>query len=263
MFSAFILSTGRCGTMTLARVLNQHPAVAAFHEPFPRLIEMSGEAYKRPESDLMKLIINIARSDYIKEFNRQGKLYIETANRLTFFAHAINHVFPHAKFIHLVRNPLAVIKSGVRRGWYCGHPWDIGRIVPEVPNNNGRSWLDLSATEKVAWNWVETNSFILKFLDTIPKERKFFVQLERVHEELPRIWSFLGLNEFQCTIDRFNEGSKSEVNENFVPFLLEIGEDIMSRCGYEIHKNLGCTGNLMKKQYDGLLKTSDLTQKLA
>jgi hypothetical protein len=234
--------------MTLARVLNQHPSITALHEPFPRLIELSGEAYKKPRSDIMKLIIRIARSDYINEFNRQGKLFVETANRLTFFAYAINKVFPNAKFIHLVRNPISVVKSGVRRGWYCGHPWDRGRIFPDFFSYKGRSWDELTPSEKVAWNWVETNNFIVNFLKNIPSEMKFFIQLERIHEKLPDIWSFLGLKNFDCDINKFNEGGRTDVDESFVPFLIDTGEDIITECGYSIQETSAHPNNVPNEE---------------
>lgn len=126
----FVFSTGRCGTMTLSRILSQHASIVGLHEHFPRLIRLSGEAHPDPKGVWARLAIAVARKDLISEVDRRGKIYAETANGLTFFAYAINKVFPCAKFIHLVRHPFAVIDSGIRRGWYAGHPWDEGRIVP-------------------------------------------------------------------------------------------------------------------------------------
>ena len=234
MFCAFTLSTGRCGTMTLARVLNQHPQIIALHEPFPRLIRISARAYLEPDSELMELIIKIAREDYIEASNQKGCIYVETANRLTFFSYAIRKAFPQAKFIHLVRHPVRVIKSGIRRRWYCGHPWDAGRIFPKSMHCDGRLWTELSPSEKVAWNWVETNRFIFDFLQGIPEKQKFFLRLEEIDSRISSIWDFLGVRPFGVRIGKLNQGSQHEVREDFIPFLKKIGQDVVKNCGYEI-----------------------------
>lgn len=231
MKAVFVLSTGRCGTMSLARLLNSHPRVIGLHEPLPRLVELSGEAYRTPEAPWAKFAIDVARRDYIQEANRQGKIYAETANRLTFFAHAIEDVFPGSLFIHLVRNPCSVIDSGVRRGWYQGHPWDKGRIRP-LGGLWARRWVCLSPAQKVAWNWVETNRFILNFLSGLPSERKLFLQLERLEEMQPSLWRFLGVEDLRFPIQVTNRGTDTSVPRDYLEVLMGEAEQIMAACGY-------------------------------
>ncbi len=217
--------------MSLARLLNSHPAVIGLHEPLPRLVELSGEAYREPQAPWAQFAIDVARRDHIQEANRQGKIYAETANRLTFFAYAIERVFPGTRFIHLVRNPCAVIESGFRRGWYQGHPWDVGRIKPSKKPWISR-WESLSPTQKIAWNWVETNRFILEFLSSIPTERKLFLQLESLHESQSNLWSFLEVSTLNLPIQLANKGSEMPVERDYMDFLSDIGEEIIDACGY-------------------------------
>lgn len=231
MKAVFTLSTGRCGTMTLARLLNSHPSVIGLHEPLPRLIELSGEAHRAPRAQWAQFAIDVARRDYIQEVNRQGKMYAETANRLTFFAYAIEKTFPGTQFIHLVRNPFEVIESGYRRGWYRGHPWDIGRIRPFEEPWVSR-WNSLTVKQKIAWNWVETNRFILEFLSHVPKERKLFLQLETLHERLADLWAFLKLQPVDVPIEVTNKGPETPIERDYEDFLFAVGEEIISACGY-------------------------------
>jgi len=229
--AVFALSTGRCGTMTLAKLLNAHPAIVGLHEPLPRLIELSGEAYAAPFAEWACFAIDVARRDYIQESNRQNKIYAETANRLTFFAYAIERVFPGTRFIHLVRNPCDVIESGVRRGWYQGHPWDVGRIAPRKPPWSIR-WASLSPSQRVAWNWVETNRFIIDFLSTIPPERKMFLQLEKLADQQEDLWSFLKVSPIVAPVEVTNKGTDIPINRDYVDFLLSTGKDVLTACGY-------------------------------
>jgi hypothetical protein len=235
MQCVFVLSAGRCGTAALARFFDRHPDVSAFHEPVPRLVEFSQQAYLAPHSRENRLVIYVARNDMISITNSQGKLYVETANKLTFFAHALASLYPNGRFIHLVRNPVDVIKSGVLRKWYCGHPWDIGRIKPKDNLVDGQNWDTLRSSWKIAWNWVETNRFILDFMDTLPQGRKLTVKLEDIDETAPQLWQFIGKNPpGHAAPDLENAGSKAPVKDDFSGFLRAIGQDVLDRSGYSV-----------------------------
>lgn len=238
MKCVFALNTGRCGSMTLAKVLAQHPGIAALHEPIPRLIEFSPMAYANPLSEKTRLVIYVARNDLIGNVSAKGKLYVETANKLTFFAHALAQIYPESKFIHLVRNPVDVVKSGVRRKWYCGHAWDVGRIVPLNKRVGKTPWDRLSPSEKSAWNWVETNRFIFEFMDTLPAGRKMTLRLEDLTERLNDLWSFLNVPPLpNPEIASWNAGSRDGVGADFIDFLLHIGGPIIKRAGYNLERS--------------------------
>ncbi len=237
MRCVFALNTGRCGSMTLAKVLAQHPQITALHEPIPRLIEFSPMAYVHPNSDQTRLVIYVARNDLIGTVNGQGKLYVETANKLTFFAYALARLYPQSKFIHLMRHPVDVIKSGIRRKWYDGHSWDVGRITPQSGRVNGAGWQELPVSHKVAWNWVETNRFIFEFMDTLPPHRKMTLRLEEMEKTLPELWRFLEVPPLaNPRIEPWNAGPRYGIKAEFEPFLTKIGGDVLRRSGYEIDR---------------------------
>lgn len=116
----FVLSTGRCGTKTLTHLLKLSSTVYARHEPAPRLYAEALDAYL---SNLMpttryRAIFTAARAPDIGAAFLRGQVYAETSNWLTFFSPIIRDLLPNAKFIHLVRHPRDVVRSGMRRKWY-------------------------------------------------------------------------------------------------------------------------------------------------
>jgi Sulfotransferase family len=172
----FTLSTGRSGTATLATLLDHSPFVEARHEPRPRLLRLSREAFQRTATasdgdEGWDLVVEAARSDLVWHAYQRGQVYVETSNRLTYLAPMLGRYFSDSKFISLHRDPLEVIRSGLRRGWYQGHPWDWARIEPRDDDPILHHWAAFSAEEKIAWYWMAVNRDTLRFLGTLPRER--------------------------------------------------------------------------------------------
>lgn len=173
---AFVVSTGRVGTLTLTNVLGLSPDVVAAHEPGPVLLQESYDAYM-DETDIAQSkrwrdLVFKARSGPVIKANLRGKIYVETNNRLTYLARAIARAFPASQFIHLHRHPYEVIRSGMRRAWYQGHPWDFARIRPKQQEMAENDWKALSPEEKIAWNWSFVNLEIMNFFELLPPWRK-------------------------------------------------------------------------------------------
>jgi hypothetical protein len=162
----FVLSTGRCGTKWLTELLRHDPRMWVNHSDYPELIRHSRLAYEQYEGapHLFQEIVRATRDGYILSAHSRNQVYVETNNRITFFAHAIRAVYPQARFIHLVRHPGDFVRSGLRRGWYHGGRHDVGRIrdatIPET-------WEAMADIEKIAWLWNETNRYIEDFLATL------------------------------------------------------------------------------------------------
>lgn len=176
----FVLSTGRCGTRTLAQVLDLAPDAFVQHEPIPRLNRQCREVYESWDSSPApyRLLIEACREDFVYRAYEGGQVYGETANRLTYFAPALHEVFSNSRFIHLVRDPRDVVRSGMDRGWYDSNKWDEGRIVPRPGDPFFDRWPALSLFEKCAWFWYETNRYARDFLKGLPPERVLTVKSE-------------------------------------------------------------------------------------
>jgi len=192
----FVLSTGRCGTALLTKIFEENPDIYVYHLPTPELVYYSKFAYENYKylSNEIKYIVDVARYDQIRNSFLLKKNFIETNNRITFFAYQLNELYPKAKFIHLIRNPFSFIKSGLARNWYTGkNLHDEGHITL---NNDLEKWNNYSQTEKIAWLWNTTNQFIEDFKHTVKPERMqtFFAEdLFKKPETTEGISKFLNL----------------------------------------------------------------------
>ena len=114
----FVLSTGRTGTQTLAALLRLSRNVFSYHEPPPGLARLSIASYKGAFDPgqghaLAQGFLSI-REDRFRYSLGWGKGYVETSPYSRFLAPAIAEAVPNVRFIHLVRDPRAVVRSGMR-----------------------------------------------------------------------------------------------------------------------------------------------------
>ncbi|MBN1561075.1 sulfotransferase [candidate division KSB1 bacterium] len=192
----FVLSTGRSGTLLLSKLLSLSPHVAVAHQPRPELIRASKLAFEKVKiaPEVFRETFKSAREELLLEVLRHDQIFVETNNRITFFSPIIRDVFPHARFIHLVRHPGDFVRSGIRRGWYSEkHEHDIGRIVPTSQARN--LWAAWTLIEKIGWLWNETNLFIEEVKSAVPPDDFLFVKAEDLFADagITRdIFSFLG-----------------------------------------------------------------------
>jgi hypothetical protein len=161
----FVLSTGRAGTRTLAALLDRSPDIVAHHEPSPRLVRSSYEAFIEPDDqEKWRTLVLAAREELVFEAVQGSRIYAETSNRMTYFAEALAAVFPDSKFVHLHRHPFEFVASGMRRGYYGAHDWDYARIEPRPCDPIYERWPSMSRLERVAWHWAAVNAEARSFL---------------------------------------------------------------------------------------------------
>lgn len=196
----FALSTGRVGTKTLTALLALSPRVVSVHEPEPRLVKASFDAYlegSKADGEKWRAVVLAARDDLVCEANRKGRVYVETNNRLTYLAGALAAAFPASRFIHLHRHPYEVVRSAMRRGYYQQHNWDFARIRPRPDDPLARDWAGLPPLHKCAWYWAQSNADALAWLETLPPERRLVVRADALfagdQATLERIFGFVGV----------------------------------------------------------------------
>lgn len=180
----FVLSTGRVGTDTLMRLLSLAPKIGAEHEPFPQLLSETKQAYQDRKFDTEAARNYLNARLFAEQKNclgrclRQRLVYVETSNRLTYIAPSLSQFFPHSMFIYLYRNPTDIVRSGMRRNYYTGHPWDLYRITPRRDDPFVNRWNSWSSFEKCCWYWKAVNEFSLEFLKFLLPERQFLLPSE-------------------------------------------------------------------------------------
>jgi hypothetical protein len=178
----FVLSTGRCGTKWLTELLRLDPHMRVNHSDYPELIRHSRLAYERYEEEpkVFREIIRATRDGYILDAYNRGQTYVETNNRITFFAYAVQEVYPNARYVHLIRHPGDFVRSGLRREWYHGGRHDVGRIR----HADSEQWAEMTDIEKIAWLWNETNQYIEDFLNTLETGQFLQVRAEEMWSDV-------------------------------------------------------------------------------
>lgn len=178
----FVLSTGRGGTETLTALAALSPTIDASHEPRPRLIKASFDAYLEG-GDLAgqahwRDLVLASRDDFVRGAAQQGKVYVETNNRLTYLAPVLAKVFPASRFIHVYRDPFAFVRSAMRRRYYDGHNWDFARVRPRADDPLSARWDALPRIECCAWLWWRTNADARAWMTTLPPHRRLAIRAE-------------------------------------------------------------------------------------
>lgn len=196
----FCLSTGRCGTKTLAHVLDTAGNARVYHHPRPFLVDETLDAY-HGTIDRGETFWS-ARKGQIEDAWADDLIFGEVDHNMTPFVPAIAEEIPDSRFILLVRNPWDFVRSGMRRGYYRGHPWDSGRLRPERDHPDADRWDDMSAFEKTCWLWNDTYRRVLAYLDSMPESRYVFVRFEELVDDpavARRLFDTLGLDGFDPT----------------------------------------------------------------
>lgn len=188
----FVLSTGRCGTAFLTELLSHSPSLSVHHAPKPELEYLSSLVHRDPPTpEALDMAVLAARFELFVSTYRAGGTYVETNNRISFFAPALARLLPNARFVHLVRHPADFVRSGMRRGYYADGVVQHQRLVPAADT----AWSSLTQLEKIAWEWSEINGFIETFKTSIPAGRVLTVRSEAMFadpESLCSVLQFVG-----------------------------------------------------------------------
>lgn len=196
--SVFVLSTGRTGTETLMHLLALCPDVNSFHEPHPQLLEERKAARveigRNPEK--YTRIFARARGSRLLAARLQGRVYVETSARLTFFSPVIADLLPNSKFIYIHRHPAEVVRSGMRRRWYVDHPADYARITPDPSEVPPSVWTKWEPFRKICWYWNAYNRFALDFVRTVDSSRVLSLNAREVFDgsAAQRIYDLAGVS---------------------------------------------------------------------
>lgn len=193
----FVLSAGRCGTMTLAHLLNTASNARVWHHPQPDPIKESLLAYW----DVIdkKKVFWRTRYPILNKTWSKGLVHGETDLLMTPFCEMIADEIPDSKFIVLVRDPRDFVRSGMRRNYYCGHPWDFGRLRPKKATEKFEKWKKLDQFGKICWLWNETYQQINLMVSKIGEDRALVVRFEDIIgtiEKTMEVFKFLDLKGF-------------------------------------------------------------------
>ena len=193
----FVLSSGRCGTLTLARLLATSRNAKVHYYPKPQMFQEALQAYWG-EIDKQKAFWS-ARSSLMRNTWAGGYIYGETSAFVTPFCHLLAEELPESRFIVLIRHPKDFVRSGLRQNFYHGHPSDAGLLRPSPKDEAFKGWEKQSQFEKICWFWRETYIAIEGMLEKVQKERVLVVRFEDLIsniEKVREIFEFLSLEGF-------------------------------------------------------------------
>jgi len=196
----FVLSTGRCGSTSIASLLNQFPGISCVHEPEPPLV-YEVDAYLKGKLSRDNLISLLHESRRPPE---PGIIYGESNQKLAYIVDVIQEAFPDAAFLWLVRNGIDVVASYYSRGTYREDEIDLfpnpsrwvkhrvcAHEVSEMPEND---WRLLDSFARNCWFWAWTNEKVRNDL-LKAKAKWLLVRLEDLNIMIEKIAEFIGVSQ--------------------------------------------------------------------
>ena len=190
----FVLSTGRCGTLLITKILAKSSRLRVEHNPKPELEYASKVVHRDSLSvQAQEIAVLASRFDlFFLDTLLRGKIYVETNNRISLFAHGLANLLPNSKFIHIVRDPADFVRSGMRRGYYQEGVTQHQRL----DGTSYSPWSSFSRLEKIAWEWNEINGKIEDFKCNVDPSRVITVNSERLYSDpgvTDEIFNFLNI----------------------------------------------------------------------
>ena len=131
------------------------------------------------------------RSKLIEWCAAQGLAYCD-ANPFAYnLIDYLRRKYPHAKFIHLVRDGYACVQSWFRReSTYPDHLPDLRRItwllakpVPFASEPAHAAWQTLDRVQRISWFWSSVNANISERFARIPSANKLLLRIEDLREK--------------------------------------------------------------------------------
>jgi hypothetical protein len=214
----FIVSSGRSGTAMLTKVLSAVPGVEMHHEYMVQHLQPL--AVRR----YMGLIDSEAARAILSETTlasvrcSESRHWGDSSNKLSWLIAELFALFPHAKFVHLVRDgrkvagsffhklgnecyddrSTAILRAHVEAGEPAPPPekkywWPL----PRRDDPQAQAFRSFTQFERIAWHWAEINRVILQDLPALPQSQQHFVRLEELRrdpEVLRALFAFLELD---------------------------------------------------------------------
>jgi hypothetical protein len=214
----FGAAAGRCGTMTLANLLNNENNLIGLHEGMVRHLDVEGNrvlpalvlqnvlAYHKPlraQGIFSDMRTNIP--DLMKEHSVTG--FADIAYYNAPFVGVISEIFPDAKLIVILRDGRDFVRAvctdlkpdPMPAGWAEADKElskverfiSLGRLRPVPDSDFAQEWDKLPAFERNAWLWNATYRLIIDGLKKWPANQvkiirfeKFFSDPLRYYEEV-------------------------------------------------------------------------------
>lgn len=164
-----ILSTGRTGTMGLAKLFDAgFDNVKGLHEPPPsRNLRIASNRYvcrRLSKGEMLRILTN-SRGKMLAQIREP--IYVESNWFLYGFIDVLKDVFGPVQVLHVVRDPRTLIRSYLNFGTLNGLKGIAARYFPywmlKIDNYDPdarTSFARMSDAERLSWTWKTTNAEI-------------------------------------------------------------------------------------------------------
>ncbi len=209
----FVVGAGRSGTHFLGAVFGSSSETSAYHLDDGQPLAdgfTCWAGWQRLPMDLRPAMAH--RADRALHAEARGLCYVEANPLLTACVPALASLFPTSRFVLTLRDPIKVIESHARKGWYAdarscrvdGWPYairaaagrDLHGYTRVLPRNDGElaEWEPLGQLGRIAWMWRRYNEHALDAMSKLGAERCTIAALDRLdHEALSELHRQLGL----------------------------------------------------------------------
>lgn len=259
----FIVSSGRSGTATLAKLFRRDSRIESHHEYLCTHIQkiacLRTMGYLSDEDCALSINeIYSAALTYSKK-----PIFLDSSNKLSWIIDILYKLFPNAKFIHIVRDGRKVASSyfyKLHDECYDDESVKIllnsvlkDKILPPpekkyywpVPIQDKielESFLQLDQFGRICWHWGYVNKKIEYLLKVVPAKQKFFVKLEDLvlnKEILRELFNFVGAtyeDEIHTLIQtpyNVNKPVDTLLDDSKKNILNQVAGDMLEKYGYK------------------------------
>lgn len=211
----FVVTTGRSGSTSLARIFENRPDISARHEPRHQMVKLSTD-YAHGQVGYEELVRQLENLFLDGTVYDPGILRIESDQKYFNVIPALAELFPDARFVWLIRSADSVLSSIVGRAWYADEQHPVFSKVPRywhdfrvqgncVPDGPGARWETMTQFEKCCWYWAYVNRTIERDLLRLPEDQRFTLRLETLDDQVPELLEFLGLPHLDVVPKSSNE----------------------------------------------------------
>lgn len=211
-----IVSTGRTGTNFVESLFSAILRdVDTRHEPRPDLFTL-GTA--RMRGDITEEQANIAfrdqRLDICEELHQAKRThYVEANNNIAYLLPQVQHCWPHARIIHLVRDGRDFVRSSYSKKVVSKHSNDLTALFMTDDDKRRRlqacdlpddpyckAWPTMSRFERICWYWAMKDAQIMEAL--ADREKTLTIKFERLFDPDTGTACVLEMLEFLDLSDR-------------------------------------------------------------
>lgn len=225
-----VLGTGRSGTESIIKTLNQSDDNLGYHEPFDELIALSTYLlHKKISRDQAKNILY----HVFKNFDHQNKKVIISDQKFANLIPILNELFVNVKFLWIIRCPRDFIKSSYSRGWFSDKEFGFSEN-PNTPKPYSSSiysnfridgakcneftekdWIKMHPFEKNCWYWYFWNKTIENNVKVLPQNQYRVFGLYTLSKNVNELSNFIGTPEFEYIITKSNVANYEKIDNNW------------------------------------------------